>query len=123
MSNVEKEKVTEPTKQPEPTKKTGEVIGIAPSHANRGNRNALVHGVYASELVLSFESAEDFERLHGDLKQEFKPEGRQEEEVVLAIAKTYWLKHRLMPGHRMPFLRKALVSEPKKSGLKSRAKN
>jgi hypothetical protein len=46
----------------ESTKQTAEITQITPPHANCGNRNALVHGVYASEIVLSFESAEAVRR-------------------------------------------------------------
>ena len=117
MSNVEK--ITEPTTQLEATNQPNEVTEIAPPHGNRCNRNALVHGVYASELVLSFESAEDFERLVTDLKVELKPDGRQEEETVLAIARNDWLKHRLMRAERMAFRKNPMVAELEKAGVKS----
>ena len=106
-------------KTTESTKQAAEITEITPPHANYGNRNALVHGVYASEIVLSFESAEDFERLHADLKEEFYPNGRQEEETVLSIARCNLLKHRLMRAQRMVFRRNALVAELEKSGVKS----
>ena len=103
-------------KTTESTKQTAEITEITPPHANCGNRNALVHGVYASEIVLSFESAEDFERLHADLKEEFYPNGRQEEETVFSIARCNLLKHRLMRAQRMVFRRNALVAERLLSG-------
>jgi hypothetical protein len=106
-------------KTTESIKQTAEITQITPPRANCGNRNALVHGVYASEIVLSFESAEDFERLHADLREEFYPNGRQEEETVLSIARCNWLRHRLMRAQRMVFRRNALVAELEKSGVKS----
>ena len=106
-------------KTTESIRQAAEITKITPPHANCRNRNALVHGVYASEIVLSFESAEDFERLHADLKEEFYPSGRQEEETVLSIARCNLLKHRLMRAQRMVFRRNALVAELEKSGVKS----
>ena len=50
------------------------------------NRNALVHGLYAKDVLLPWDSKEDFERLHEDLKAEFCPHGRAEEEAVLDLA-------------------------------------
>ena len=97
---------------------TDHITGIAPSHSNRGNR-LLINSVYA----LSFESDQDFERLHADLKKELRPIDPQEEETVLTIAKNCWLEHRLMRAQPMPFPRKAPVSESKTSGLQGRAKN
>ena len=77
-----------------------------------------MHGVYASEIVLSFESAEDFERLHADLKEEFYPNGRQEEETVLSIARCNLLKHRLMRhnfAHQKGTAASDIMSEVKKT--------
>ena len=106
-------KITEPTKQ------VTEITETALPHANCGNRNALVHGVYASEIVLSFESAEDFERLHTDLKEEWQPNGRQEEEIVLGLARWTWTKHRLMRAQRVSFRKDPFVADLEKSGAKT----
>jgi len=59
------------------------------------SRNALVHGLYAHELVLPWDSKDDFEKLHADLKAEFSPRGRAEEEAVLDLATLHWQKHTL----------------------------
>jgi hypothetical protein len=45
------------------------------------NKNALVHGVYAEDVLLPWESREDLEKLLADLREEFGPDGRMEEEV------------------------------------------
>jgi hypothetical protein len=58
-------------------------------------RNALVHGLYARDLVLPWDSKDDFEKLHADLKAEFSPHGRAEEEAVLDLATLHWQKHTL----------------------------
>ncbi len=64
--------------------------------SKRKKRNALVHGLYASEILLPWESRKDLLRLHADLKDQFRPVGRLEEELVLDIVNCRWLKHRLM---------------------------
>ena len=59
------------------------------------SRNALVHGLYAKDVLLPWDSKEDFEKLHEDLKAEFSPHGRAEEEAVLDLATLHWQKHTL----------------------------
>jgi hypothetical protein len=59
------------------------------------NKNALVHGVYAEDVVLPWESREDFEKLLADLREEFGPDGRMEEEIVLDLAHLRWQKQRV----------------------------
>ena len=56
------------------------------------SRNALVHGLYAKDVLLPWDSKEDFEKLHEDLKAEFSPRGRAEEEAVLDLAFLHWHK-------------------------------
>jgi hypothetical protein len=57
-----------------------------------GNQNALLHGLYAKDVLLPWESKEDFMRLHADLKAEFAPDGRAEEEAVLDLTFLHWHK-------------------------------
>lgn len=83
------------------------------------NQNALVHGVYASDIILPWESAEDFEQLHQELRTEWTPEGRTEEETVVTLARWNWLKHRMMRSTQMAFHKDPSVAELEKSGAKS----
>ena len=62
------------------------------------NRNALVHGLYAKDVLLPWDSKEDFERLHEDLKAEFCPNGRDEEEAVLHLTFLHWDRQTLRLG-------------------------
>jgi hypothetical protein len=65
------------------------------------SRNALVHGLYVKDVLLPWDSKEDFEKLHEDLKAEFSPRGRAEEEAVLDLAFLHWHKQtiwRLWPA-------------------------
>ena len=59
---------------------------------NVGNKNALLHGLYAKDVLLPWDSKEDFLKLHEDLKIEFFPDGRAEEEAVLDLAFLHWHK-------------------------------
>jgi hypothetical protein len=55
--------------------------------------NALVHGLHSRDFLMPWDSREDFERLHADVKVEFSPRGRAEEEAVLDLAVLHWRKH------------------------------
>jgi hypothetical protein len=57
-----------------------------------GGRNAFVHGLYSKDVLLPWDSRDDFEKLHEDLKAEFSPRGRAEEEAVLDLALLHWNK-------------------------------
>jgi hypothetical protein len=59
---------------------------------NLGNQNALVHGVYAKDILLPWDSRDDFMQLHEELKREWAPNGPSEEEAVLDLAVLYWRK-------------------------------
>jgi hypothetical protein len=59
------------------------------------SRNALVHGLYAKDVLLPWDSKDDFEKLHADLRAEFMPNGRAEEETVLDLTFLYWRKQTL----------------------------
>jgi hypothetical protein len=60
-----------------------------------GNTNALSHGLYSKDVVLPWESQSDFEALLEDLRSEWRPNGRSEEEAVFDLAYLAWLKSRL----------------------------
>ena len=84
----------------------------------RRKKNALTHGIYAEELVLEWESADDLIKLRNDLWEELQPEGRLEEETVLGVVTQTWLKRRLMRTvalgfRRDPFAIEAARSNPK----------
>jgi len=57
--------------------------------------NALQHGYYARDVLLPWESREDFEQLHADLRDELQPDGRMEEEIVFDITHLRWQKQRI----------------------------
>jgi hypothetical protein len=85
----------------------------------QANRNAMVHGLYASEIILPWESEKEFEQLHQDLKEEWSPCGRMELETVFGLARLFWIKRRLMRtwelGLRKDWLVQAIANSGKKS--------
>lgn len=82
-------------------------------------RNALVHGISASDNVLPWESEGDFEKLFTDLQTEWAPEGRSEQETVLSLARLHWLKHRLMRATRLASLKDPFIAELDEAGVKN----
>ena len=101
--------------QPGGEEDTQTLIGPA---RKRTDKVALVHGLYASDIILPWESEEDFQRLFRELKEEWLPHGRQEFETLLSLARLNWLKHRLMRSTQIAFRRDPLVAELEKSGAK-----
>src|SRR5690242_1210371 len=101
--------------------------------AKKKPRNALVHGLYAKDVLLPWDSREDFERLHDELKVEFSPRGRAEEEAVLDLALLHWEKQtvwrlRLTTILSDPFTQDILQTEGKswvriRKGLRAAARD
>jgi hypothetical protein len=48
---------------------------------SRKKKNALTHGIYGKDILLPWESREEFEKLLADLQDEFQPSGRTENEA------------------------------------------
>jgi hypothetical protein len=57
---------------------------------------APVHGFYASDIVLPRASRFDFSNLLAEIREEFRPEGRIEEETIFDLAHRRWQKRRLV---------------------------
>ena len=77
---------------------------IVPSKAARP-KNALAHGLYASDLVLAWENEQDFVDLHESIRQELNPVGSLEDIAVLDIARLHWVKRRLNVGAQLAYHR------------------
>lgn len=92
-------------------------------------RNALVHGVYAKDVLLPWDSRDDFEKLHQDLRAEFSPRGRAEDEAVLDLAVLHWQKHTLWRMRQVavlkdPFTQDILQTRRKSwSGIRKRLRS
>jgi len=90
-----------------------------PAKEKARKRNALVHGLYARDIVLPWDCEEDFERLHRDLKMEFNPSGRAEEEAVLDLAVAHWNKQTLWRMRQSAVLKDPFASDIVETGRKS----
>ena len=58
------------------------------------SKNALIHGIYASDILLPDESEEGLTQLYQTLRSDLNPESPLEEETVLDIVRLHWLKRR-----------------------------
>jgi hypothetical protein len=74
------------------------------SNSNR-SKNALTHGLYASDVLLPWENEQDFKELHDSLRKEYCPVGASEEAVVFDLASLHWRKRRLNIGSQLAFHR------------------
>jgi hypothetical protein len=83
------------------------------------SRNALVHGIYAKDVLLPWDSKEDFEKLHEDLKAEFSPHGRAEEEAVLDLAFLHWTKQTIWRMRQTAVLKDPFTLDILQTGRKS----
>ena len=75
------------------------------------SKNATTHGVYAEEVVLPWEDAQAFDKLHGEIRRDLKPSGYLQEEAVRDIAKEIWRKQRLAIVYALPFYQKQMTPE------------
>lgn len=83
------------------------------------NQNALVHGVYSSDIVLPWERAEDFNELLQGIRSDFKPNGTTEDDIVFEIADLHWKKRRINRALQLAFLQSSVAAEIEKSGKRS----
>jgi hypothetical protein len=85
---------------------------ISKQSAKPRKKNALAHGIYGKDILLPWESRKDFKKLLADLQDEFRPEGRMENEIVFDLAHFRWQKYRV---HQMYIA--AAYDDPFVSGL------
>jgi hypothetical protein len=92
------------------------------SASKKSNRNALTHGLYARDVLLPWDSKDHFEKLLEDLKAEFDPHGRAEEETVLDLALTFWKKRNLWRMHQTAVFKDPFTSEIVETNARSWSK-
>jgi hypothetical protein len=63
--------------------------------AKKGNKNAVKHGIYAKEILLPNESAEEFEQLHQAFRLRYNPIDETEEAIVGGLVVIQWQIGRL----------------------------
>jgi hypothetical protein len=74
------------------------------------SKNALSHGAYSSEAVLPWENKQEFNDLHEELRKDFFPDGRAQEDAVYDLACLHWKKRRLRVGSQLAFRRDRDIS-------------
>jgi hypothetical protein len=77
--------------------------------SKRNNKNSFKHGVYAKDIVLPNESAEEFEQLRQEFRLQFNPIGAPQEAVVRELAEIQWVKNRLNRPLRQSFIHSELI--------------
>jgi hypothetical protein len=76
-------------------------------------QNALVHGVYASDVILPGENVEEFDAMLDGLRKEFRPTGVLEEQLVFEIAHLQWKKARANRYAQVHLLRCRFIRDVK----------
>jgi hypothetical protein len=82
-------------------------------------KNALVHEIYAKDILLPWESRKEFEKLLADLRDDFRPVGRMQNDIVFDLAHLRWQKYRVHKMHIAAAYGDPFVSDLAKAGLKS----
>src|SRR6516165_8021137 len=74
----------------------------------KSNQAFRIRGLSVRDVVLPWESKEEFERLHWELMAELSPHGRMEEDIVLDVAILRWRKYQLAKWRRTAALKDPL---------------
>jgi hypothetical protein len=87
------------------------------SNKLRNNRrpNALKHGVFSSAAFFPWENRAEFETLHNELIDEWKPQGAFEDEAVFTIATCMWKKRRIREKRQLEVLAHLQQPDPQSS--------
>jgi hypothetical protein len=85
----------------------------------KSNETLRIRGLSVRDVVLPWESKDEFERLHHELTAEFSPHGRMEEDIVLDVAILRWRKYQLAKWRRTAALKDPFFIELMESGRKS----
>ena len=83
------------------------------------NTNALMHGVYASDVILPWEKEDDFKALLAEVRKDLNPIGAVAEELAYEIACLYWKKRRLNRFAQIAFLESNFAKETEATGKRS----
>src|SRR5215831_11723371 len=85
----------------------------------KSNQIFRMRGLSVRDVVLPWDSNEEFERLHRELTAELSPHGRMEEDIVLDVAILRWRKYQLAKWKRTAALKDPYFIELMESGKKS----
>lgn len=90
-----------------------------PREKKRSSRRPILHGIFASEMLLPWERRRDLLGLYEKFRYELRPEGASEEEVVLDYTWLHWLKRRAFRAVQFSFQRDPFALELANSGKKT----
>src|SRR5436190_21453017 len=76
------------------------LIGDLKMFNSKPSKNAISHGFYACDVVLSWENQQQFDDLLKALEVEYCPKGITEKLAVFDLASLHWKKRRLETGLR-----------------------
>jgi hypothetical protein len=82
---------------------------------NRRRPSALKHGAFSSAAFFPWENRAEFEALHNELIDEWKPQGAFEEEAVFTIATCMWKKRRIREKRQLEVLAELQKPQPQSS--------
>ena len=72
--------------------------------------------MYAQDVLLPWEDAQAFDKLHEQIRGDLKPSGYLQEQTVREITVEYWRKQRLAVAYALPFYKKQMTPELKEAG-------
>jgi hypothetical protein len=81
--------------------------------------NALVHGVYSSDIILPWEKAEEFHQLLAGLRGDFCPQGTIENDIVFDIACLHWKKRRVNRIMQLALVQNEFAAKIEETGKRS----
>lgn len=85
----------------------------------KSKQTVRIRGLSVRDVVLPWESKDDFEQLYQELRVEFSPQGRMEEDTVLDLAILRWRKCQLAKMRRTAALKDPFFIELMEAGGKS----
>lgn len=71
-----------------------------PAGKARASKNAMRHGLRSQDLILSWESAKDFDRLAKELEREYRPATATERVLVARLFACIWRLRRILVVER-----------------------
>jgi hypothetical protein len=89
------------------------------AESTKPKKGKIAHGLYAKDVLLSWDDPEQFDVLHNELKKEFFPSGPSEEECVLDLVLLYWRKRTLWRLQTATVLSDRFTEEIAATGKKS----
>ena len=88
---------------------------------NSKQKNALIHGTYARDIILPWEDEQEFNELHEQIKIDLPPKTILQAEVVFEITLHMWKKRRLLVGSKLAYLSSPQAKSLKEAGKEGEA--